>query len=57
MMHIRNVGCGYTDKIILNGKFKGSIWNESFAGDGPIRIIDKSFYEYVCKTALINTED
>ena len=57
MMHIRNVGCGYTDKIILNGKFKGTVWNESFAGDGPIRIISGSFYKYICKTALINTED
>jgi len=57
MMHIRRVGCGYSDKIILNGKFEGSVWNESFVGDGPITLINDSFYRYVCKTSLINTED
>lgn len=31
MMHLRDVGCGYTDKIILNGQFEGSVVNESFA--------------------------
>ncbi len=55
MMHLRDVGCGYTDQIILNGQFEGCVVNESFAGDGPIKIINMSFYKYICKTALINT--
>ncbi len=56
MMYLRDVGCGYTDQIVLNGKFRGCVVNESFAGDGPIKIINNSFYQYICNTALINTE-
>ena len=57
MMYLRYVGCGYTDQIVLNGRFEGSVVNESFVGDGPIKIINRSFYKYICNTALINTED
>ena len=47
MMTIREVGCGYTDQIVLNGKFKGTIWHEKFAGDGGIMKTYDSFFDYI----------
>ena len=47
MMEIRTIGCGYTDQIILNGKFKGTIWTEYFAADGEITKTFDSFFDYI----------
>ena len=45
-MFLRDVGCGYTDFIVLNGKYTGTIWSEELCGDGAVRIINRTFYKY-----------
>jgi len=47
MMNIREIGCGSNVKIVLNGKYKGTIWREHFINDGCILKIYDSFFEYV----------
>ncbi len=45
-LELREIGCGYTNRIILNGDKKGYVIKEQLAGDGPIRIDYKSFFTY-----------
>ncbi len=46
-LHIREIGCGYFDFMVLNGKFRGSVWSNHLAGDGPILKEYNSFFEYI----------
>ena len=46
-MFLRDVDCGYTDFIVLNGKYTGTVWSEELAVDGAVRMINTTFYEYV----------
>ena len=50
MMTIREVGCGYTDKIVLNGKWKGEIWVDYSIADAGCYKINNSFLEYALDT-------
>lgn len=43
---IRRIGCGYTNRIVLNGLKKGQMLKEQLVGDGPIRIEYESFLDY-----------
>ena len=44
---LRNIGCGYTDFIVINGKYTGTVWSEELCGDGAIRMINSTFYKYI----------
>ena len=46
LLDLRHVRCGHTDRLVLNGKYKGTVWRELFAGDGGILRTHSSFYEY-----------
>jgi|SaaInlStandDraft_6_1057023.scaffolds.fasta_scaffold84193_1 hypothetical protein len=44
---LRDVGCGYTDLLILDeNNFHGQVWHEKFAGDGKFYKRDNSFFDY-----------
>lgn len=49
---LRDIGCGYTNFITLAGKYKGYVCEELLAGDGPVSVISKSFYDYVLADKL-----
>lgn len=46
-MFLRDIGCGYTDFIVLNGKYRGTVWSEELCGGGAVRMINTTFYKYV----------
>ncbi len=46
-LSLRHIGCGYTKFIVLNGKFKGTVWDEKFCGDGGIYKSYDTFFDYV----------
>jgi hypothetical protein len=47
VLEIRDIGCGYTNVIVLEGEYAGTIWCEQFSGDGPLTRIFGSFFDYV----------
>lgn len=48
-MLIRDIGCGYTNRIILNGQYYGKICTEYICGDGNIEIEYDTFFNYIVK--------
>jgi len=48
VLTIRNIGCGYSDVLIIDkeGDYSGQVWNEKFAGDGVFKKANDSFFDY-----------
>lgn len=44
---IRQLGCGFSDNIVLEGKFIGTIWQDTLASQGSIKFKAPSFYKYL----------
>lgn len=44
---IRQLGCGFSDNIVLEGEFAGTIWENTLASSGNIELKAKTFYNYI----------